>query len=255
MFREGDMRVATWNLDHASNNSRPVDLQIQQINRVDPDILVLTETCEKVDLAPYGYSSVSPQKKNQYGKFWSTIWSKYPIVKQIETYDTETAVCAEIDTPLGAIIVYGTILCYHGYKGPNNSPVWFEHHKTIKEHSDDWFEIRSKDIGQKPFVVCGDFNQTRDGSKAYCSKGGESISLLNEQLTRNNLTCLTEEDFGRTGKLNTDPKKGSLRNNIDHICMSHEAFTVREIGAWDHFTESEKYMTDHNGVYVDLSKR
>ena len=125
---------------------------------------------------------------------------------------------------------------------------WYLHRQAC-------FQAVTWNIGQKPFVVCGDFNQTRDGSNAYCSKDGESISLLNEQLIRNNLTCLTEEDFGRTGNLKADPKKSRPRNNIDHICISHDAFTVSDVGAWDHFTESEIYMTDHNGVYVDLAPR
>jgi len=26
--------------------------------------------------------------------------------------------------------------------------------------------------------------------------------------------------------------------------------TIHKVGAWDHFTEDGKYMSDHNGVYV-----
>jgi hypothetical protein len=100
------MRIATWNLDHASNGRRPVDLQIEQIDKITPDIVVLTETCEKVHLSQCGYEVELPSKKNRYGKFWTAIWSKYPIVKQLSTYDPDTAVCFVIDTPTGRIMVY-----------------------------------------------------------------------------------------------------------------------------------------------------
>ena len=247
------MRIATWNLDHASNGSRPIDLQIEQINNIAPDIVVLTETCEKVDLTQSGYEVALPSNKNKHGKFWTAIWSKYPIINQITTYDPETAVCVEIGTPAGKIIVYGTILTYHGDKGSDGkSPQWFEHHKAIQDHGDDWFRI-VRDSGEHlPIFVCGDFNQTRDGSNAYCSRGGESIQLLNAQLLRNNLICLTEGDFGAAGKLAIDPKKGCPRNNTDHICMTKDAFQIDRVDAWDHFTKSGSYTSDHNGVYVDI---
>ncbi|KAF0221137.1 MAG: hypothetical protein FD174_635 [Geobacteraceae bacterium] len=106
------MRVAAWNLDHASNGSRPIELQTQRIVSIDPDILVLTETCDSVDLAPYGYTAALTER-NQYQKYCSVIWSKYPILKTIPTYDPETAVCAEIDTSLGKVIVYSVPVAEH----------------------------------------------------------------------------------------------------------------------------------------------
>ena len=53
------MRVATWNLDHASNSKRAITQQIEQVLRVKPDILVLTETCAEVDLARHGFNSLA----------------------------------------------------------------------------------------------------------------------------------------------------------------------------------------------------
>jgi exonuclease III len=102
------MRIATWNLDHASNSSRQVSLQIEQIDKIAPDILVLTETCEDVDLRVKGYQFTLAATKNCHGKHYATIWSKFPIKKEYSTFDPETAVCAEIETPIGSIIVYGT---------------------------------------------------------------------------------------------------------------------------------------------------
>ena len=245
------MRIATWNLDHASNSSRPIDAQIERIRKINADILVLTETCEKVDLRADGYRCATPHKKNKYGKFWSTIWTKWPILNQFDCFDNETAVCASISAPSGEVIVYGTIITWRDDLGPNNtSPPWAEHMKSITEHGADWRVIQEINPGI-PFVVAGDFNQTRDGSmRTYGTKACRE--MLGAELTRSHLTCLTTENFGASGKLSADPSKGWTRNNIDHICMSDKGFKLKYVGAWDHFTESKRYLSDHNGVYIDI---
>lgn len=251
------MRIATWNLDHASNVNRPIASQIEQIKAIAPDILVLTETCEDVVLATHGYPFSLTSQKNKYQKYYSTIWSKYPILNTIKTYDPETSVCAEVQTPLGNALVYGTIITYFGDRGPDESspsPNWFEHHKAIKEHGDDWNQIYYNEYDCRlPLLVCGDFNQPRDGSQSNRSKDGQNISMLSDELDRNNLNCLTNENFGASGKLTKNPNNNFIRNNIDHICLTNNAFAVKYVGAWDHFTESGIFMSDHNGVYVDLA--
>lgn len=117
--------------------------------------------------------------------------------------------------------------------------------------ANDWARLIHDEGRNLPFFVAGDFNQTRDGSsKTYGTKS--SRNLLNEELSRNNLTCLTTEDFGASVKLRVDPIKGRVRNNIDHICMTRNAFQIVDVGAWDHFNERGRYLSDRNGVYVDL---
>ncbi|HEY6018967.1 MAG TPA: endonuclease/exonuclease/phosphatase family protein [Candidatus Paceibacterota bacterium] len=248
------MKIATWNLDHASNSSRPVTAQIQQLERINADILVLTETCERVDLRTLGYKSVLPHHKNRYGKYWSVIWSRWPISQQIDCYDNETAVCARIASPLGDLIIYGTIITWKNDPGSDpevKSPAWSEHEKSILEHGIDWRAIQNGQPGI-PFVVAGDFNQTRDGSKVYCSPNG--IRLLNEQLERNSLVCVTDEDFGANMKLAPDPQKsGRYRHNVDHICVSKSLLKAEYVGAWDHFRNGE-VLSDHNGVFAELTK-
>lgn len=249
------LRIATWNLDHASNSSRPIAAQIEQITEVvGADILVLTETCHQVDLHDAGYRCVTPHRKNKHGKYWSTIWSKLSVSHQIDCYDNEMAVCAQIESPDGDLIVYGTIITWMNDPGtdPNKkSSPWAEHEKSIVDHGADWRTIQGQYPGI-PFVVMGDFNQTRDGaSRGYRSPSG--IQLLNDQLDRNQLECITEEDFGAKGKLTPDPKnKGLYRHNVDHICVSRSRFAVERVGVWDHFSE-KTYWSDHNGIYAELA--
>lgn len=248
------MRIATWNLDHASNSSRPVRLQIDKINKIAPDILVLTETCKEVDLRDCGYEFSLTTMKNCHGKFYSTIWSKSPIKTEYRTFDAETAVCAEIETEIGSVIVYGTIITYHGDTGPDGkSKQWVEHYKAIEAQGNDWFRILQECRQKFPLVVAGDFNQTRDNSsRTYGTKFGRE--LLGKELSRSGLSCLTTENFGMTGKLSIDPSKGWTRNNIDHICLTEGVFKVLNVGAWDHFSETGIFLSDHNGVYADLAR-
>jgi hypothetical protein len=119
-----DTRIATWNLDHAyKNNSRKIEAQIEKIKNIDADIWVLTETCDQVDLSLIGYKRIIPEVKNKHRKHWSTIWSRLPILKEIRTYDSETAVCAEIEISLKiSMIVYGTIITWQMDKGPDG--IW-----------------------------------------------------------------------------------------------------------------------------------
>ena len=241
------MRVATWNLDHASH-SRPVTGQLDRILEINPDIIVLTETYAKVDLASVGYE-VLASDLNKYGKNYSAIWSKWPIEQAISTYDPETATCAKVGAPHSSVIVYGTILTWRMDKGlDGKSRQWEEHHKEIVKQGEDWFRIQNEFPGLA-FIVAGDFNQTRGDSSAYRSL--EGVRLLDEELSRNMLDCLTEEDFGAAGKLKPDPRKGRVRHNIDHICVTRDAFRVEQVGAWDHFTATQE-LSDHNGVFVDL---
>ena len=257
------MRIATWNLEHDSKDRKGrIGLQIQQLKKLcpQPDIIILTETRREVDLSEEGYAGIfsegiKPAETCRYERYFTAIWTKFPIKRQLETFDRETALCVELETPLGNIAVYGTIITWRDDKGPNgDSPPWLEHHREILRHGDDWYRLRHEIGNHTPLFVCGDFNQTRDGSKAYCSKGGQSILMLDEQFKRNNLICLTEENFGESGKLSPDPKKGYPRNNIDHICVTKDAFEVTDVGAWDHFEESGMFLSDHNGIFVDVAQ-
>jgi endonuclease/exonuclease/phosphatase family metal-dependent hydrolase len=246
------LRIATWNLDHAKNSSRPIDLQRAIILQKKPDIIVLTETCEAVNLTDDGYHVVYPDKKNEYGKYDSAIWSKYPLFKSFKTTDEELSVCAlTTSTPLGDVMVYATIIPYHGYKGKDKqSGGWVEHYKAIKRIDNDLTRLQMEFSKSIPLFVAGDFNQTRDGSKGTYGTA-EGRQMLSETLERNNLTCLTEINY----KLKPDPKNGWPRNNVDHICMTRGAFSVVASEAWNHFTEDGIYLSDHNGVYVDLQTK
>lgn len=244
-------RIATWNLDHPKRGNRLPE-QLEKLAEISADILILIETSPGADISHMGYAGMSspPYQVGKKERNTSAIWSKWPIEK-ISTDDDENSTCAKIKSPFGSLLVYGTLLTYHGDKGSDgNSKSWVEHDKEIERQGDDWKRIQDL-FQQVPLIVAGDFNQARDKVGRYHSPNG--IAGLDKQLRLSNLVSLTDEDFGKEGKLTISPwsKTGEYRHNIDHICVTEGRFKVQQVGAWDHFTTSQE-LTDHNGVYVDL---
>jgi len=249
-------KISNWNVDRAKINTPKTNLVVSTILELNTDIIVLTETSDAVNLStnfPYSISTLP------YGRTpneqWVTIWSKWEIVEEINTFDSYRTVCAKINSPFGEIIIYGTIIPYHmaGVSGVRygnlNYKPWEYHEKDLYRQSADWEKI--SDNGY-PLLVIGDFNQCRSNNRSYGTMKVRSI--LTDLLEKNDIACVTAIDF--SGKfLTRDPKKGKVRSNIDHICISNSLinkFESYSVGAWNHFTDDGKYMTDHNGVYIDF---
>lgn len=256
-------RIANWNLERPLKPTKKIKLAIQKIKEINPDICILTETSSLVHLGEEYFISQTKEFADSPGEQWSAIWSKWPITKEIQTFDPRRATCALIASPFGDIIIYATIIPYHnagvieGGKysyAPKKYSVWQMHKEDIILQGDDWLRI-SADHPGIPLCVAGDFNQTRDGKKGGYGTN-ETRDLLTKTLEICHLSCVTNEDFGENGKLNPDPRKGTTRRNIDHICISKNwdvDLNNLFVGAWDNFTEDGTYMTDHNGVYLEFS--
>jgi len=114
------MRIATWNIE------RPKPQEMEKLNAIherirliDADLWILTETNACVSPGPdYRRLQSTPINYPQYPKYYSagenrtTIWSRFPIRRLIETHDPETAVCAEVEHAGGLVLIYGTIIPY-----------------------------------------------------------------------------------------------------------------------------------------------
>jgi len=258
-IEEKTYRIANWNLERPKNGTKKTKLALEQIEKINADILLLTETSDAINLEPI-YNSVKsiPFDRNP-NEQWITIWSKWKIKNKIETFDNKRTTCALIKSPFGNLIIYGTIIPYHmaGVSGNrydfSGYKPWELHKEDIIRQSDDWKKIQSENKNI-PFLVIGDFNQTRDDlPKGYGTISGRE--LLTEKLKETNLICVTNIDFAKTKQLDIDIKKGKVRRNIDHICISKNwlnSLKSYEIGAWNNFDKNENYMSDHNGVYLDF---
>jgi len=244
------LRIATWNLDDASvTNKTRASHQLEKIQDIDADIWVFTEISDLLDLTTVGYNKKTNKIKNVYGKYYASIWSKYPIIRRIKTYDEETAVCCEIQlADEQTLIVYGTIITYLSDKGlSGNSKFGDEHYKEILNQGKDWENIVQKESADI-FCVAGDFNQVRDGSNWYSAHGvnKKGVDELTNQLSKNNLMCLTAADFTKTGQLED-------RHSVDHICMTKNSIIINNVDVWQGTYGDDKKLSDHNGVYADIS--
>ena len=242
------LRIATWNMErpklnvHAKNSRR-----LEKIREIDADLWILTETSSAIALD--GYASLASESQPGYhstGESFATIWSRWPIRRRIPTFDSFFAVCAEIDSPLGPMAVFGTIITNANDRGPNGSARrWEEHRKSIESHGADWYRLR-KEFPDHLFCVAGDFNQSRDGSGWY--EDAESLKMLTSALECSSLLCVTEDDMRAKGFLQT-------RASIDHICLSQTLATqVVSVGAWEGTAVDGYRMSDHNGIVVDIEK-
>jgi endonuclease/exonuclease/phosphatase family metal-dependent hydrolase len=241
-FMSNSLRIATWNLDRPRTNGWQKNPAIlQKLRDINADIWVLTETNHAIALknTHQGIPSQDYPPGSYYrpGENCTTIWSRYPVKQQIPTAEPFTAVCAEIQSPLGNLIVYGTIITWaaDGVR-EKEAKMWQRHYESIHWHGKNWATLRNSEL---PFCVAGDFNECLHKPFRYGTPEGRA--LLEQQLQRSNLVCVTASD--------------EIGYNIDHICLSTDwSKRVTQVKQWQgYYKEGSKPVSDHFGIYVDLS--
>jgi exonuclease III len=259
------MRIATWNLWRPKNSfSERSRVLRDKIDQVNADIWILTETHREVGPSVFVNHHFSDPIVGLHhaGECRTAIWSKYPTINIVETYDPCTALCVELDSPLGGLLVYGTVIPY-GQAGLKH-PYWFNcrkqkatsswelHYEAIAIHQRELSRLKQAYPNHK-ICVAGDFNVSLDGHRWGTNRKqwyGTAVgrSKLIECLSENRLELSTKLDFVDLGMLAT-------RSNVDHICLSHElAERVDKVYAWETPTMNEKKASDHNGVHLDVNE-
>jgi endonuclease/exonuclease/phosphatase family metal-dependent hydrolase len=154
------------------------------------------------------------------GEVRSSIYSKYSSLAKITTFNEETSICEILDTPIGNIAVYATIIGIYGNRHPN--------FKTDLElQIQDFKRIAS----EYPMIITGDFNISFSDNYYYTKEGRDKLNRC----------------FNELGLVNLTDK---VQNNIDHIVISHELLSVSEDNSqvWN----LDKKLSDHIGLMVDL---
>ena len=71
--------------------------------------------------------------------------------------------------------------------------------------------------------------------------------MLSDTLTAAGLTCVTEEDFVKAGKLKD-------RHTVDHLCLDGRmASRVIAVGAWEREWPDGLRMSDHSWFWLEVS--
>ncbi len=219
------MKIATWNLKRVVKNSTNFLTIIESLKKLNADILILTETNEFIDLGNnYNilHSTKLPETLYNEGERRVSIYSKYKILEQIETYDNEISICSILLTPFGKIAVYGTII---GVFGNRNESFNTDLDKQLLD-----FQHISK---SENICIAGDYNISFSDNYYFTETGRRK---LNSEFENLQVQILTK----------------SIHENIDHIALSKQFIEncAIEIETWN----LDKKQSDHIGVSITISK-
>lgn len=218
------MKILTWNIERPKTENQ---LIINKLEEFDADIIILTETNSAIKLKEK-YKSIATETlesgfdgvKYEIGENRTTIWTKYKIVNQKQTFDNFTSVCAEIETPKGLLNVYGTIIGVFGGIGKRFK-------KDLEKQLLDF-----ENISKENFVcIAGDLNVTFSGRVYPSHDARNKLNLAFEKLELENLTS-------------------EIENNVDHILISKSLVESRNVNieTWN----QDKKLSDHIGICVTI---
>jgi len=250
------MRIATWNIERPSNNLNIRSHRIlEKIRAINADIWILTEAHDTINPGTEYHFASTPTVAaspifHREGEHKTTVWSRWPIIELFKPSTPHRAICPILETPLGKLVVYGTVLPYHGARWPYGTPRnWDAHYAAIATQGADWWRLRRKYPGDG-LCAAGDFNQNRPIRSTYGTKWGRV--LLDLALKESDLIGVTQSDFAVASKLPLEELE-LITNSIDHIYLnSLWAKKVTNVGIWPGQTAAGDYLSDHSGVFVDL---
>ena len=220
------MRIATWNVERLSPQKRLPGI-LEELRRVDADILVLTETDRRIQPNyPYDYHTPLLSKAVS-GEYYRptenrvSIFAKVPAIRQYAVADAKTSLCVELATELGPLVVYGTIFGIHGNRMPS-----FQ--QDILSQMGD---VRRLTAGGHALCLCGDFNCSFSDNYYF-------TNWARQTLTKTFAAC--DLELVTAGQPEC----------IDHIALSRSFLrgrtaTVRE---WN----LEKVLSDHKGICIEF---
>lgn len=225
------MKIATWNIERLKHK-RALSEIIDACNRLNADILVLTETDEQVE-PNFSFSICTPTppeiilpKYPEPLRYKPTehriaIYSNYRFVQQHSTYDRFTALCVELETEIGNLLIYGSIMGVQGNRRPSYQA------DIVAQMAD----IRRLSKETRKLCVCGDFNCSFADNYYFTNEGR---AALRNGLEDSRMALLTE----------------AQSECVDHIAISQDllgGYSV-EIEEWN----QDKQLSDHKGISVRL---
>jgi exonuclease III len=222
------MKIATWNLERPTLNGKKTAAIIETLNKLNADVIVLTETNVFIDLGNEYIVKHTEKDSLSYFKDEErrvSIYSKFPIAKQIETFRADTSLCLVLETPKGLLTIYGTVIGNRGNRGYN-----------FKEDLEMQL-LDFKKIGlNKNFCVLGDFNISFCDNY-YTVK--ESREKLKNTFNDLQMEILTE----------------NLPENIDHIALSKAFIGQSKIKVcWWNNPKEQQALSDHKGVWGKIEE-
>ena len=218
------MRIATWNVERLKHKAQ-LALILGHCENVKADILVLTETdsqlhphyrhCYKTIPAKDAVPDLYRDTENRV-----SVYTNYDLVRQHETCDGHTAVCVELETECGNLIVYGTIMGIYG----NREKSYIQ---DLLRQMEDINRIAA--LGN--ICVAGDYNCSFSDNYYFTKNGRDTIA---GGFRDRNIAILTEKQ----------------PECIDHIAVSERFLEGAEIAVdeWN----LNKALSDHKGIVAEV---
>ena len=234
------MKIATWNVERLKHR-KELDEIIDICNRTQADILVLTENDEAVQ-PNYKHWRLTETLENfdkpipshhtedrlsihtPYYKSTErrvSIYTNYEIVREHTTYDKYTALCLELKTEKGNILVYGTIM---GVLGISNS----SYITDITKQTNDIIRFTEE---RHNICICGDYNCSFSDNYYFTHS---SRNLITKTFTKCDIQLVT----------------AGCWHGIDHIAISKKFIGENPVLISEFHTE--KCLSDHKGVSVEF---
>jgi exonuclease III len=216
-------RIATWNVERLKHKNQMSAL-VSACEQAVADILILTETDTR--LAPHYkhcFSTLTLTDKTYYKETERrvSVYANCDFIRQYSTYDDCTALCVELQTECGNLLVYGTIVGIYGNRHPS----------FMQDLTQQTADIERFVRENKPICFIGDYNCTFADSYYFTSAGRTAFSAM---FQRGNLELLTRNQA----------------ECIDHIAISRDFVQNSriDIAEWN----LDKKLSDHKGIVVEM---
>lgn len=219
------MRIATWNIERLKHKDK-IDEIKSLCQDIKADIMVLTEADKRLQL-DYKYCIETLPAKDINPELYRdtenrvSIYTDYPVIRRYDTYDKYTALCVELETEQGNLLVYGTIMGNFGNREKSYMP-------DLEKQMEDVRRLSA--LGS--ICIAGDYNCSFSDNYYFVTDG--------RNLVRN-----TFEECGISILTEMQPQC------IDHIAVS-DSFVgnaVVNVSEWN----MEKTLSDHKGIMTEIA--
>lgn len=254
-MNSGPLRIGTWNLDHARALTRDTGRsalrdkdRVALIDRFDCDVMVLTETHDRIRPSRSGFMAVhsDPRPYCPEEERWTTIWTRLPVMRSVRTVDSLRTVAAIVEHASGPVLVFGTVLPWHADVGDcrmEPSPRhWAEHRRVVAEQTAEWRSLAEANPGAR-IVIAGDWNTD-------LLAGSGLASYTYGLVAETDLLLSTATDLGLEIPTRHIADPGPQRDwLIDHVAVTSAATQVESAAAVD---REGKTLSDHPFVCVGV---
>ena len=188
--------------------------------------MVLTEADKRLQL-DYKYCIEAPPAKDINPELYRdtenrvSIYTDYPVIRRYDTYDKYTALCVELETEQGNLLVYGTIMGNFGNREKSYMP-------DLEKQMEDVRRLSA--LGS--ICIAGDYNCSFSDNYYFVTDGRNLVRNTFEEC---GISILTEMQL----------------QCIDHIAVS-DSFAgnaVVNVSEWN----MEKTLSDHKGILTEIA--